>query len=240
MFTSNKSLKNVTLDKSQFPIENCEFIKNIINPSVRSFSYHVTSEDTEVSLFKALVRNFPNLERIEFDSDGGNEADTCTAFSDFCTFKKGRSITIINSSINALQNLFVHNLEYFEFSPGSAGGFIDDSFGMFFHRHRGIKKLIIGSKTRSSLYFFISYNLCELIVNFLSELKSITIYNFAEINKSVKLLCTLPKLRSLVVAKTQYEQFTKKTKDECDKCKLIVTLVKIKTDPSSAPDLFTT
>jgi hypothetical protein len=111
-------------------------------------------------------------------------------------------------------------LEYFEYSPGRAGEYIDDYIGGFFHRHRGLKHLIIGTKTLSSQYFFVSFNLCHLIVNFLANLESIAIYNFAEINKSVKLLCTMPTLRYLTVAKHQYQQFTKKTKEECEKRKL--------------------
>lgn len=187
---------------------------------MRTFSYHVSEEDNDVNLFKALSRNFPNLERIEFNSKGGNVADACTCFSDSRIFNRGRSITIINSTVSALPNIFANNLEFFEYSPGRAGEYIDDYIGGFFHRHRGIKHLIIGTKTLSSSYFFVSSNLCQLIVNFLSELDSIAIYNFAEINKSVKLLCMLPKLRSLILAKSQFEQFTKKTKDECEKRKL--------------------
>lgn len=178
-------------------------------------------------LFKTLSRNFPNVERIEFNSKGGNTTDNCTCFDDARIFQKARSITIINSTVNALPNIFANNLEYFEFSPGLAGEFIDDYIGGFFHRHRGIKNLVIGTKTLSSLYFFVSFNLCQLIVNFLSELESVTIYNFAEINKSVKLLCTLPKLRTLFVANSQYVQFTKKTIDECEKRLLKVISVNV-------------
>lgn len=206
--------------KDNYAIDDCDFLKYIINPKVRLFSYHVTDEDHEVLLFKALSRNFPNLERIEFNSKGGNLADASTCFNDTRIFNKGRSITIINSTVNALLNIHANNLEYFEYSPGRVGEFIDDYIGGFFHRHRGIKHLVIGTKTLSSLYFFVSFNLCQLIINFLNELETLAIYNFAEINKSVKLLCLLPKLRSLIVSKPQFMQFTKKTKDECERRKL--------------------
>lgn len=98
------------------------------------------------------------------------------------------TLIVTNSSVRSLVNVHAGALTTFEYAPGKTGEFIDDLFGSFFHRHRNIKHLTIGSRSGRS-YFFVSYNLCELIFNFLTQLESITIYNFAEVNKSVKLLC---------------------------------------------------
>lgn len=190
----------------------------MINPSVKSFSYSVTAEDKEVLLFKALSSNFPNLEVIEFISDGVVGAEIhSTCFENNRNFSECRAMTIINSTVHALPNINANNLEYFEYSPGHAGEFVDDYIGGFFHRHRGIKHLVLGTKNRSSLYFFVSLNLCQLIVNFLDKLETLTIYNFAEINKSVKCLCMHPNLRALTVDEKQFEKFTKSTKEACEK-----------------------
>lgn len=85
---------------------------------------------------------------------------------------------------------------------------------------------MIGSRSERS-YFFVSFNLCSLIVNFLSQLESITIYNFGEVNKSVKLLCNLPKLKCLTLSSEDYQQFTTKTKEECIRNELSLIQVNI-------------
>lgn len=65
------------------------------------------------------------------------------------------------------------------------------------------------------------------MVNFLNQLESVSIYNFGEVNKSVKLLCLLPKLKSLTISTEDYQQFTAKTKVECARNDLKISHVKI-------------
>lgn len=115
--------------------------------------------------------------------------------------------------MHSLININCGALTTFEYVPGKTGEFIDDLFGRFFHCHRSIKHLTIGRSGRS--YFFVSYNLCEIIVNFLTQLEQLAIYNFGEVNKSVKLLCNLRSLKTLTLSKADHQQFTAKTKVEC-------------------------
>lgn len=220
----NKSLKTIVsnsvhlhtikIAKSRYKLENCDFIANISNPHVKELTFHVTSEDKSLALFKVLIRMFPNLEVINFKAEESEETDNGTCFDVGTMLERADSLIISNTSVRSLVNVHAGLLTSFAYVPGKTGEFIDDLFGGFFHRHRLIKHLTIGSPSERS-YFFISYNLCQLIVNFLSNLESITIYNFGEVNKSVKLLCNLRKLKSLTLSTEDYQQFTAKTKVEC-------------------------
>lgn len=138
----------MTLHKDNYAIDNVDFVRYIVNPSVKFFSYFVTAEDKDVLLFKTLSRNFPNVEAIEYISEGVTAAnDHSTCFEDNRTFNQCRATTIINSTVHTLPNINANNLEYFEYSPGHAGEFVDDYIGGLFHCHRGIKHLVIGTKT---------------------------------------------------------------------------------------------
>lgn len=215
---SCQSLKTLCIEKNRLKIEELSFLKNIINPSVRNFSYSVSQEDTKVLLFRILVKKFPRLEKIKIKTADNIDNDVC--FEEGTNLKMLKSLTMINSCVRSLLNINAENLEHFEYVPGKSGQCTDNIIGAFLHRHRGIKHLTIGSSSMSSSYFFVSSNLCELFVNFLTDLQSITIYNFGEINRSVRVLSTLSKLKTLTLDRKQYLKFTKKTKDMCEKANL--------------------
>lgn len=174
----------------------------------------------------------PNLKNVSFNSAESEDTDCCKCFDVATILDKTQSLTILNSSVRSLINVYAENLQSFEYAPGKTGEFIDDFIGGFLHRHRTIKKLTIGSRNRSNSYFFVSYNLCQLICDFLQQLEDVSIFNFGEVNKSVKLLCSLRNLRTLTISAAQYQQFTAKTKVECDrnKIKLIPVEVEIPRD----------
>lgn len=224
-------MQTVIIEKNKYKFLNLEFLANIKNPSVRKLNFNVTAEDKNVELFKVLVGMFPNLREIKFKSETSEDTDCCKCFNteSLMTLDKLESLTLINSSVRSLINIYAENLHTFVYAPGKTGEYIDDFIGGFLHRHRSIKKLVIGSKGRSSSYFFVSYNLCELIVNFLHQLESISIFNFAEVNKSVKLLCTLRNLKTLTISSLQYQQFTAKTKVECERNKIKLIPVEVET-----------
>lgn len=183
-----------------------------------------------MELFKAMNRMFTNLTRITFSSEESEDTDSCKCFDAGTNLDKLKSLTILNSSVRSLVNVYANNLQEFEYAPGKTGEYIDDFIGGFLHRHRSIKRLVIGSKTaRSCSYFFVSYNLCQVIVNFLHQLESIVIFNFAEVNKSVKLLCSLHNLKSLTLSSAQYQQFTAKTKVECERMNVRLIPVTVET-----------
>jgi len=181
---------------------------------VKNLRFSVTSEDKSSELFKVFIRMFPNLEAVNFKAEESEDTDCGICFDNDTYLEKVESLVITNSSVRSLVNVHASSLVHFEYVPGKTGEFIDDLFGGFFHRHRNIKHLVIGSRSERS-YFFVSYNLCQLIVTFLNQLESITIYNFGEVNKSVKLLCNLRKLKTLTLSKVDHQQFTAKTKVEC-------------------------
>lgn len=219
-------LSVVNLEKMKYKFDNCEFLNNIRNGNVRKLNFNVTAEDKDAEFFKKLIRCFPNLTSIVYKSNDSEDADGDICFEKGTLLDKVTELVIINSSVRSLINVSAENLEIFEYSPKLNGQFIDDYIGGFLHCHRTIRHLVIGSKYSRS-YFFVSYNLCSLIVNFLNQLESITIYNFAEVNKSVKLLCTLGKLKSLTLSSLQYQQITAKSKCECIRMKLKLIPVEI-------------
>jgi hypothetical protein len=220
IFTNNASLHTVNIEKNKYKIENFDFLSNIRNVGVQNLNFSVTADDKDVNLFKNFVRMFPNLKNVTFKSAESEDTDCCKCFDVATVLDKAQSITILNSSVRSLINVYAENLQSFEYAPGKTGEYIDDFIGGFLHRHRTIKKLVIGSKSRSNSYFFISYNLCQLIVDFLHQLESISIFNFGEVNKSVKLLCSLRNLKTLTISAAQYQQFTAKTKVECERMKI--------------------
>lgn len=212
--TNNTHLHTINIAKLRYKLENCDFISKVVNPFVKKLVFDVTSEDKSSDLFKVFIRMFPNLEMIHFKAEESEETDSGICFDEGTILERVESLVIANSSVRSLVNVHAGALTSFEYVPGKTGEFIDDLFGGFFHRHRSIKHLVIGSPSERS-YFFVSYNLCQLIVNFLTHLECITIYNFGEVNKSVKLLCNLRKLQSLTISTEDYQQFTAKTKVEC-------------------------
>ncbi|KAG5676656.1 hypothetical protein PVAND_006474 [Polypedilum vanderplanki] len=227
LFSQNSMLRIINLEKSKYKIDNCDFLTSVKNTSVQELKFNVTAEDRNAEFFKQLIRIFPNLKAIQYkseESDIDSEGDVC--FENGTILDKVENLSIINCSVNSLINLNAMNLISFEYSPKLNGKFIDDYIGGFFHKHRGIKHLVIGNETSRS-YFFVSYKLCENIVDFLTQLESVTIYNFAEVNKSVKKLCTLRNLKTLTLSALQYQQFTAKTKVECERMKLKLIPVKV-------------
>lgn len=213
--SNNTHLQTLKLQKLRYKIENYGFLSSIRNPAnVKNLTFKVTAEDKSSELFKVFIRMFPNLESVEFKAEESEETDCGICFDEGTVLEHVSSLAITNSSVRSLVNVFAGALTNFEYVPGKTGEFIDDLFGGFFHRHRNIKHLSIGSRIERS-YFFVSYNLCQLIVNFLTQLESITIYNFGEVNKSVKLLCNLRRLKTLTLSTEDYQQFTAKTKVEC-------------------------
>lgn len=219
MVTRNHQLHTIKIAKLRYKIENCDFITNIKNPFVKKLEFSVSSEDKSSDLFKKFIGIFPNLIAVTFKADESEETVCGICFEEGTLLDKVESLAIFNSSVRSLMNVFAPSLKNFEYVPGKTGEFIDDLFGGFFHRHRTIKHLVIGNRSERS-YFFVSYNLCHLIVNFLTQLESITIYNFEGVNKSVKLLCNLRKLKTLTLSSEDYQQFTAKTKVECARSNL--------------------
>lgn len=218
---NNPSLQSVNIDKNKYKMENVDFLASIQSPNVKNLTFKVTAEDKEVKLFKAIIAMCPNLVSIHFRADESEDTDSNKCFDVDTNLDKLESLTIINSQARSLINLYAENLINFEYVPGKTGEYIDDFIGGFLHRHRTIKNLVIGCENgRHCSYFFVSYNLCQLIVNFLPHLESISIFNFAEVNKSVKLLCTLSNLKSLTLSSVQHQQFTAKTKIECNRMKI--------------------
>lgn len=173
--TNNTHLHTINIAKLRYKIENCDFISNVVNPFVKQLTFNVTSEDKESYLFKVFIRMFPNLEMIKFKAEESEEADSGICFDEGTVLDRVESLVIANSSVRALVNIHAPVLTSFEYVPGKTGEFIDDLFGAFFHRHRLIRNLVIGSPSERS-YFFVSFNLCQLIVNFLTQLESIVSY----------------------------------------------------------------
>jgi hypothetical protein len=197
--TNNSNLHTIRISKLRYKLENCDFISNVVNPFVKHLTFSVTAEDKSSDLFKVFIRMFPNLESVEFKAEESEETDSGICFDEGTVLERVSGLKIANSSVRSLVNVHAGALTSFEYVPGKTGEFIDDLFGRFFHRHRLIRHLAIGNNTERS-YFFVSFNLCQLIVSFLTHLESITIYNFAEVNKSVKLLCNLRKLKTLTLS----------------------------------------
>ena len=108
--------------------------------------------------------------------------------------------------MNAQASSSLLNFEYVP--PYNIGEYVDDLFGDFFSRHHNMKNLTLGSNRERS-YFVVSYFLCFMIVNFLPELESISIYNLSEVNRSVKLLCDLKNLKTLALSTDGYQQFVR-------------------------------
>ena len=215
IITRSTQLHTINIAKMRYKINDYEFLSNTTNLSVKHLNFKLTSEDKSSELFKVLVRTFPNLQSINFEAEENEETDSGACFDDGTVLDHVESLVIKNSSVRSLANLQASSsLLNFEYVPGKTGEYIDDLFGCFFHRHRNIKNLAIG-RNRGRSYFFVSYNLCQLIVNFLTHLESLSIYNFGEVNKSVKLLCNLRKLKTLTLFTDDYQQLTAKTKIEC-------------------------
>lgn len=227
-------LNTIVIDKIDYRLNDCDFLKSNFNPHVKHLVFQVSADDRSSKLFKVLIRILPNLETIEFKTVDHEESESM-CFDDGTHLPHCTSLHIINSSVRSLSNITAPNLVHFQFVPERSGGYIDDIFGGFFIRHRNIKTLVIGNCIQRS-YFFVSYILCKTIVDFLSGIEHITIYNFAEVNKSVKLLSTLPKLRSLTLSAEDHQQFTAKTKVECarNNLKLISVNIGNGTAPAAA------
>lgn len=217
-------LNSITIDKVDYLMTNCDFLRSYQNPHVKRLVFQVTSDDRSSELFKVLLKIFTNLEVIEFKTVDHEESESL-CFDEGTVLPNCTSLNIINSSVRSLSNITAPNLAHFKFVPERSGGYIDDVFGGFFIRHRNIKTVVIGNCTRS--YFFVSFILVKTIVDFLCNLEHVTIYNFNEVNKSVKLLCSLPKLRSLTLSSDDHQQFAAKTKVECARSNLKLISVNI-------------
>lgn len=197
----------------------CDFLSSTRNANVTDLKFNAVAEDSSCELFKMLVQKLPNLNSITYKSNESSDSDGDICFDKGTILENVKTLVIINASVKSLINVCAENLQCFEYTPKSNGKYIDDYIGGFLHRHRNIKDLRIGCKNERS-YFFVSYNLCQLIVDFLNKLESISVFNFAEVNKSVMLLCSLSNLNALTLSSTQYQQFTAKTKVQCERMKL--------------------
>jgi hypothetical protein len=222
-------LTSIELSKVQYKMDQCDFLDHISNSNVRILKFHVTSEDKQFELFKSLIRIFTRLEIIEFKADEFEEpAERESCFNDGTVLTCCHSLTIRNSSIRSLMGVYAPVLTHFEYAPDSPGEFIDNYFVGFFHRHRNIRNLIIGNRNRRS-YVFVTLKLVEIITNYLEHLEHITIYSFESVNKSVKLLCEMSQLKTITISTDDYQQFTAKTKVECNRKNLKLIHVNIGT-----------
>ncbi|XP_070497046.1 uncharacterized protein [Chironomus tepperi] len=215
----NLKLKTLCFDKHNYRFINCDFLKNIKNENVETLNFNVSKEDNDAEFFKTLLKTLPNLKTITYKSEYcvDNDGDVC--FDKGTNLDQVVQLVMINASVKSLINVYVQHLHTFELSPKLNGSYIDDYIGGFLHRHRTIKVFKIGNSIGPS-YFFVSWNLCQIIVNYLINLESLTVYNFAEVNKSVQFLCNLRYLKKLTVSSLQYQQITAKTKEECERIKL--------------------
>lgn len=246
IFTTNLKLEKIKITKHRYTFESLDFLDGITNPNVTNLKYYVTN-DKNSDFFKALLRMFPNLKIVSYESAESEENESAICFDNSTLLEHVEDLTIANASVRSLVHVHSTKLKKFAFIPGKNSEFIDDYFGVrkdfedksvhpqtylflyfqgFLHLHRNIKKLTIGRDQVRS-YFFVTYNLCEMIVNFLSGLEHLTIFNFAEVNKSVKLLCQLKSLCSLTLTSEQYQQFTAKTKIECQRNQVKIMTVPI-------------
>lgn len=207
-------LETLSIEKNWYKFENLEFLPRSRNPHLKKLEYK-TSNDDDAELFKIFLQIYPNLQEIKFEAEEKEDTESVVCFDDGTVLDKVIKLSIKNFSATSLDNVTATSLVDFQFVPGKAGEYIDNPFGLFFHRHRTIKHLTIGSLSERS-YFFVSFNLCSLMVNFLNHLESVEIFcHFQEVNKSVKLLSTLPTLNTLTILSEDYQQFTAKTKVEC-------------------------
>lgn len=246
IFTTNLQLEKIKITKHRYTFESLDFLDGIINMSVVNLKYYVTN-DKNSDFFKTLLRMFPNLKVVSYESAESEENESSICFDNSTLLENVEDLTVANASVRSLVHVHSTKLKKFAFIPGKNSEFIDDYFGVrkdfedknvhpqtylflyfqgFLHLHRNIKKLTIGRDQVRS-YFFVTYNLCEMIVNFLSGLEHLTIFNFAEVNKSVKLLCQLESLSSLTLTSEQYQQFTAKTKIECQRNQVRIITVPI-------------
>ena len=246
IFTNNLKLEKIKITKHCYTFESLDFLDGITNLSVVNLKYYVTN-DKNSNFFKALLRMFPNLKIVSYESAESDENESAICFDNTTVLEHVEELTVANASVRSLVHVHSTKLRKFAFIPGKNSEFIDDYFGVrkdfedkyvhpqtylflyfqgFLHLHRNIKILTIG-KDQVRSYFFVTYNLCEMIVNFLSGLEHLTIFNFAEVNKSVKLLCQLESLCSLTLTVEQYQQFTAKTKIECQRNQVNIMTVPI-------------
>ncbi|CAO1309566.1 unnamed protein product [Diamesa serratosioi] len=225
IITNNLKLEKIKITKHCYTFESLDFLDGITNLSVVNLKYYVTN-DKNSNFFKALLRMFPNLKIVSYESAESDENESAICFDNSTLLEHVEELTVANASVRSLVHVHSTKLRKFSFIPGKNSEFIDDYFGGFLHLHRNIKILTIG-KDQVRSYFFVTYNLCEMIVNFLSGLEHLTIFNFAEVNKSVKLLCQLESLCSLTLTVEQYQQFTAKTKIECQRNQVKIMTVPI-------------
>lgn len=214
ILTKNPRLLTINIAKLRYKIDSYEFISNFRNHNIKTLEFEVSAEDKSSDLFKVFIKMLPNLVAVSFKAEESEDTDCGICFDEGTMLDHVESLVITNSSVRSLVNVHAASLKKFEYVPGKTGEYIDHLLGGFFHNHRNIKHLVIGSRAERS-YFFVSFNLCQLIFNFLANLEAITIYNFAEVNKSVKLLCNLRWLKTLTLSTEDYQQFTAKTKVEC-------------------------
>lgn len=227
----NSNLKTIVISKEKYKMEECDFLDNISNSTVKVLKYHVSSEDNSFELFKKLINIFTRLEVVEFKADVDEEPnDREACFGVGTVLTNVHTMIIQNSSVRSLVNVFAPMLTIFKYTPDSPGEFIDNFFVGFFHRHRNIKKLEIGNKDRRS-YVFVTLALVGIITNYLEHLEHITIYNFESVNKSIKLLCEMSQLKSITISTEDYQQFTAKTKVECSRKNLKLIHVNVGAKP---------
>lgn len=212
-------LHTLNITKMRYKFESYDFLDFIRNPNVKTLIFRVSHEDSSSELFKVLIRMFPNLETVHFTADETEDTDSGICFEEGTVLERVTNLSVRNSSVRSLLGVTAPALQNFSYVPGKTGEFIDDLFGGFFHRHKNITKTSIGTCCGRS-YFFVSFNLCQLMVNFLTNLEAVSIYNFNEVNKSVKLLCSLPKLKTLTLAVEDHQRITAKTKVECARSNL--------------------
>lgn len=97
--SNNQKLTTINIAKNRYKLEDCEFLSNIHNSSVKTLNYKVTSEDKTANLFKVFIGMFPNLESLSFNADESDDTDCVTCFDEGTVLDKVESLAITNSQV---------------------------------------------------------------------------------------------------------------------------------------------
>lgn len=213
IFSGLPELHSFGVHQDKFKFPDFDFLTSLpTNKKIENL--HIEGES--VDIFTALVTSIlPNVKNLCYEANlyptSVPSAETINQMQNL------ESLVLDKFFVGSLKEIHITNgrLRSFEFIARWVSDDFEANFRIFMQRHPTLKRLRIGViKFLANL--LVTITMCEDIVTNLTQLESLNVQNFEDINSAVPYLVNnLETLRSLEVSAEQYKDLTRQTFDDC-------------------------
>lgn len=213
VFTCLPELTSFAVNQDKFKFPDFEFLR-VLPPNNKIENLRIVGES--VDIFTALVTSvLPNVKNLSYEANFyPSSVPSSSTISEMTSLE---TLVLDKFFVDCLKEIHIPNgkLKTFEFVARWISDDFESNFKIFMHRHTSLTRLRIGViKFLANL--FVTMTMCQEIVTNLTQLESLNIQNFEDVNAAVQFLVTEVKsLKLIEVSSEQFKLLTQPTFDDC-------------------------